>query len=99
MKNIYLCGCRQSSTYVQLQDLVEGIEAKVDEAKESNMKQGYGELMEMFSQRAVLSKEDTLRLRAAERNHKSLTAAVEGKTDAKHCKTKLLNELKATYHT
>merc|ERR1712086_1147602 len=63
----------------------------------NNMKQVYGELMERFSLRAVLSKEDTLRLRTAERNHKS--AAAEGKANAELCKTKLLDELKATYHT
>lgn len=83
--------------YVQLQGMVEGMEAKVDEAKENNMKQVYGELMERFSLRAVLSKEDTIRLRTAERNHKS--AAAEGKANAELCKTKLLDELKATYHS
>merc|ERR1712195_34690 len=83
--------------YVQLQVMVEGMETKVDEAKVNNMKQVYGELMERFSLRAVLSKEDTLRLRTAERNHKS--AAAEGKANAELCKTKLLDELKATYHT
>jgi len=83
--------------YVQLQGMVEGMETKVDEAKVNNMKQVYGELMERFSLRAVLSKEDTLRLRTAERNHKS--AAAEGKANAELCKTKLLDELKATYHT
>merc|ERR1712086_1165097 len=63
----------------------------------NNMKQVYGELMERFSLRAVMGKEDTLRLRTAERNHKS--AAAEGKANAELCKTKLLDELKATYHT
>ena len=38
-----------SEIYVQLQGMVDGMEAKADEAKESNTDQVYGVLMERFS--------------------------------------------------
>jgi len=83
--------------YLQLQQMTQTMPQQVEAARIDNEKKVYKTLMDKFSLRAVINKEDTQRLRAAERQVK-LAKSEEGKENATKQYDKIMSELIATYH-